>query len=237
MLYDRNPLWIAISDKLLVRDYVSKRVGSAYLVPLLWSGVNPQEIPFDQLPQKFVIKANHGCGYNIIVQNKTKLDQKKTKMQLKQWLGVNYCRDIFLGVEWSYKNIKPVIIIESFIDDNGQLPADYKFLCYKEHVEFIQVDRARFTEEHTRTFFDRHFSPLPFTYGKKLYEGKVTIPNNYEEMLCVAETLAQGFNFIRVDLYSVNNKIYCGELTCNPGGGIIRFNPKKYDFLLGEKWE
>ncbi len=106
MLYDRNPQWTMLSDKWGVRDYVNKKVGKNYLIPLLWQGYNPEEIPFDALPSKFVIKTNHGCGYNIIVKDKQQFNQEKAKLQLKQWLSENFCNVSFLGTSWAYKNIR-----------------------------------------------------------------------------------------------------------------------------------
>lgn len=236
MLFDRDPLWTMLSDRFRVRDYVSSKVGSEHLIPLLWSGDKPEEIPFDELPLKFVVKTNHGCGYNILVKDKTQLDQTKARQQLKKWLGENFCEDKFLGTEWGYKNIRPTIMVESFLENNGSVPEDYKFFCYSGRAEFCKVDFDRF-EDHSEKFFDRDLKPLNL-YGKgiKQYQGKFVLPDNYKDMVRVAESIAQGIDFIRVDLYSVGGRIYFGELTCYHGGGMIRLSPRKYDFLLGKKW-
>lgn len=236
MLYSRDPLFTMVSDKWRVRDYVTTKVGSIYLIPLLWHGDILTDIPFDGLPQQFVIKANHGCGYNIIVKDKTQVDIPNIKKQLKQWLTENFCLDKYLGTEWSYKNIQPHIIVESFIDDKGKIPLDYKFFCFAGRVEFVLMTFDRFgdvAEKH----FDRSFTPLDLWNGAQQYEGEITRPANYEQMLNVADALARDFDFIRVDLYSVGDKIYFGELTCNPAGGLARFIPKEYDFIFGEKWK
>ena len=237
MLFDRDPRWTMIADKWRVRDYVANKVGSEYLVPLLWHGGNPEDIPFNELPIKFVIKTNHGCKYTIIVKDKTQLDQKKTRRQLKKWLNENFCQDKFLGLEWAYKNIRPTIIIESFLaDDSGNVPVDYKFFCYAGQAEFLQMNFDRFGDPYEK-FFDRDFNALDLWNGTKQYPGEVVRPNNYESMICLAESLAQGFDFIRVDLYSVCGQIYFGELTCYPSGGMTPFVPETYDFLFGEKWK
>ena len=107
MLHERNPLFTLISDKLLVRDYVAEKIGNEYLIPMLWSGDKSEEIPFDELPLRFVIKTNHGCGYNIIVKDNNERDHDKEKMQLKKWLDENFCQDKCLGIAWGYRNIKP----------------------------------------------------------------------------------------------------------------------------------
>lgn len=97
-MYDRDPRLTMLADKLHVRDYVACKVGSNYLIPLLWSGDKPEDIPFDELPLRFVIKTNHGCSYNIIVKDKTQLDYKQIKKQLKKWIETNFCQDTFLGI-------------------------------------------------------------------------------------------------------------------------------------------
>ena len=130
MLHERDPLFTLISDKFRVRDYVASKVGSDCLIPLLWQGDNPEDIPYDELPMKFVIKANHGCGYVIIVNDKMKLDQANVRRQLNKWLSTNFGQDTYLGIAWGYKNVKPTIIIESFIEENGKAPVDYKISCF-----------------------------------------------------------------------------------------------------------
>jgi len=235
-LHDRDPKLTVISDKLLVRDYVASKVGINYLVPLLWRGDNPEEIPFDELPNKFVIKTNHGCEYNIIVYDKTKLDREKAKQQLKKWLGENFGQDTFLGIAWGYKNIRPTIFIESFIEDHGKVPVDYKFWCFSGKIEFISLHFDRF-ENYSTLSFSRNFElGGGLNFGLPLYSGTFKVPSNYKEIVRVAESLAEGFDFIRVDLYMVENKIYFSELTPYPGGVTTRFVPVKQDFQLGEKW-
>lgn len=235
MLFDRNPLFTMISDKLRVRDYVSQELGSKYLIPLLWHGDNPEEIPFHALPSTFVIKANHGCGYNIIVKDKKTVNQPEIVLKLKKWLNENFCTDKWLGTEWAYKNIKRQILVESYIGDNGTVPVDYKFFCYSGRAEFIQLSFDRFGKQSER-MLDIDFNTLDFYNGVNIYKGKVVKPDNYETMVKVAESLASNFDFIRVDLYDVAGKIYFGEMTCYPAGGRARFVPIKYDFVYGEKW-
>lgn len=237
MLFDRDPLLTLCSDKLRVRAYVASKAGPEYLVPLFWAGEKPEEIPFDELPAKCVIKTNHGCGYNIFVKDKTHLDRSEVRRQLGTWLRENFCQDAFLGVAWAYKNITPAIIVESLLEDNGRMPADYKFFCYSGRAEFLKIDFDRF-EDHSEAFFDRALKPLDlFGKGIKQQGGQITLPDNFPEMVRVAEAVARGIDFIRVDLYSVAGRIYVGELTCYHGGGLIRLYPRRYDFLFGEKWK
>jgi hypothetical protein len=235
-LHTRDPKLTMISDKFQVRNYVAEKLGNTYLVPLLWDGDRPEEIPFDKLPNKFVIKTNHGCEYNIIIKDKTHLDKKKVTLQLKKWLDENFCNKTFLGIAWAYKNIKPHIIIESFLEENGKAPLDYKFFCFSGRMEFFKIDFARF-EDHAATYFDRKLNKLDLIeIGFKQYQGKIELPNDFEDMIRVAESLSEGFDFIRVDLYYVNNKIYFSELTPYPGGISQKLDPVSFDYIFGEKW-
>jgi len=235
-LHDRDPRLTMISDKLRVRDYVAKKVGSEYLIPLLWNGDKPEEIPFDKLPDKFVIKTNHGCGYIIIVNDKMKLDKAKTSRQLHKWLAENFCQDTYLGIAWGYKNIRRTIIIESFMEENRKAPVDYKFYCFSGRVEILTLHYDRFEEHKTRTF-DRNFEPHEFRYDFEQWGGELQRPQNFEAMVKLAESLSEEFDFMRVDLYSIENNIYFSELTPYPGGVNTKFLPVRQDYALGEKWK
>jgi len=235
-LHSRDSKLTMISDKFWVRDYVAEKVGGEYLVPLLWNGDKPEEIPFDELPLKFVIKMNHGCGYNIIVKDKNQLDREKAKQQLKKWISTNFGNDTFLGIAWGYRNIKPHIAIESFLEENENVPVDYKFWCFSGRVECISLHFDRF-ESHATLGFNRNFEPGGLQFDLPLYTGEFKRPSNYKEMVRVAETLAEGFDFMRVDLYNVGGMIYFSELTPYPGGVTTKFEPESMDYLLGEKWK
>ncbi len=235
MLYSRDPLFTMLSDKLLVRDYVTRKVGSDFLIPLLWQGENPAEIPFDRLPLNFVIKSNHGCGYNLIINNKTQLICEQAIALLKKWLGENFCDDKYAGTEWAYKHIKPRIIVESMLENDGKAPVDYKFFCFSGRVEYVQISLDRFGPASER-ICDRELTPLNLWNGVRLFEGEIVQPGNYREMVGLAEQLAEDLDFIRVDLYSTNDHVYFGEMTCYHAGGLAPFIPRAYDFVFGEKW-
>jgi hypothetical protein len=236
MLFDRNPRWTMLSDKLRAREYVSSLAGSDILVPLLWQGDDPEKIPFDDLPMKFALKTNHGCGYILIVTDKTRLDRSAARRQLRQWLGENHCRDYLLGAEWAYRNIRPTILVEAFIEDRGNAPVDYKFLCFSGRVELLQMNFDRFGHA-SEKFFDRDFNPVDLWNGTRQHEGEVRRPENFDAIIRLAERLAGDLDFIRVDLYNVGGRVYFGEFTCYPAGANIQFVPRSYDFLLGEKWK
>lgn len=236
-LHARDPILTKISDKYRVRDYVATKVGRDYLTPLLWNGEKPEEIPFDELPVKYVIKANHGCGFNIIVSDKSTVKKVEVIRKLKKWMNMNFGADTYLGIAWAYKNIKPHIIIESFLGENGKAPVDYKFFCFSGRMEFFKIDFDRF-EGHSERFFDRKLNGLDlFEVGLKLHQGKIDLPANLDEMIRVAESLSEGFDFMRVDLYNTKNKIYFSELTPYPGGVSAKFEPDSWDLVFGEKWK
>lgn len=235
MFFDRNPLWTLFSDKWRVRQYVAERVGTDCLIPLLWHGTDPEDIPFDLLPSRFVIKATHGCQYNIIVQDKGQLNRAETIAQLRKWLKVNYGTDVYLGAQWGYKNVKPSIIIEEFIGSNGLIPWDYKILCFSGRVHFIKVHIDRYGHQST-IVMDRDFHPVDLQIGPLPPHADLERPKNHQELVRVAEVLAEGLDFIRVDLYAVEGRIYFGELTCYPGGGCSRFPKREDDFALSERW-
>lgn len=236
MLYDRDPQLTILSDKLRTRDFVARKVGSEYLIPLLWHGEKPEEMPFDELPMKFVIKANHGCGYNIVVQDKKQLNYARTIHQMKKWLRQNFCADKYLGTEWGYKNVKPCIIVEAFLDDNGKVPPDYKFYCFSGRVEVLTLHFDRFAEHKTRAF-NRDFEASAFRYNFEQWNGKCERPKIFPTMIHVAECLSEDFDFMRVDLYLVNNRIFFGEMTPYPGGVSTKFLPVNEDYNLGNKWK
>ena len=236
MLHDRDPLLTLVSDKLRVRDYVAEIVGPHYLVPLLWSGDSPEHIPFGSLPPKFVIKASHGSSYNILVMDQAKLNRHKVKLTLSKWLSENYCQDYFIGAEWGYKNIRPSILVESFLKEQGRAPKDYKLYCFSGRVEFMTVHFDRF-ENHTTKSFGRDLGPHEFHYHFDQYNARFELPDNAAEMVEVAESLSGRFDFVRVDLYNIEGQIWFSELTPYPGGTTTRFLPLRQDYALGAIWQ
>lgn len=235
MLYCRDEKLTIISDKLLVRDYVKDKIGNDILVPILWKGTDPAKIPYDILPKKFVIKTNHGSQYNIIIKDKDYVNKKEIERKLRHWLNINYFFDESRGLTWSYKNINPYILIEEFLEENNKPPKDYKFFCFSGRVEYLLIVYDRFVN-HREKHFTRDFIPLDLWNGSEQYPGPFVKPDNLKSMIQIAEKLAADFDFMRVDLYSMQGKIYFSELTCYPSGGWCPFVPRKWDFIFGEKW-
>lgn len=231
----KNPLMQICADKVAVRDYLTD-LGCAELlndVHGIYGSV--KDIDWDVLPERFVIKAAHGSGQNIIVTDKKKLNIRNTKRMLNSWLH----QDIsWSGREWVYRGMPRRIIAEKFLqDETGEL-RDYKFFCFNGKPTFMQLEVGRFTEHNTRNFYDMEWNLMPF--GKEFpHNPNIVIekPAMFEEMKAVAEKLCQPFQFVRVDLYQVNGKIYFGELTFFPAGGAPDFVPSEYDEIVGGFWE
>ncbi len=235
-LYDQDPRKTLYSDKYAVREMVRSTIGEKYLIPLI--SINGKdrfysfdEIDFSKLPKSFVIKCNHGCGYNIIVKDKTTIDIKFVRKQLNIWLSENYA--YINGLELVYKNIKPCIIIEKYMAINDDLP-DYKFMCFSGEIKYVWCDQGRFIN-HRRTLFDSEYEPQAFTIGKFAPLLNPQKPDNYYEMLQIVKQLCMDFPYVRVDLYNVEGRVYFGELTFSSGSGIEMPYPVEYDEYLGSQ--
>lgn len=229
---DEN-LYTLVADKWRVREYVAGKVGDEILNEVYHVTTSPETIPFDELPERFVVKANHGCGWNILVTDKQSADYDAIRSRCESWLEQTYGRR---GREYWYQRIDPKIIVENFIESDGSVvPRDFKFFVFDGRVEYIQVDFDRFSD-HTRRIFDRDWTPMEFTLAYPLGPA-VDEPANLDEMIEVAERLGEEFDAIRVDLYQpAPEEIVFGEITVAHGSGGERFDPIDYDFEFGSHW-
>jgi hypothetical protein len=231
---DRRPILTRFADKHGVRDYVTERVGSHILTELYCVTRNPADIPFDTLPNSFVVKPTHGSGWVHVVRDKSRLDRDALVSQCRTWLASDYYR---LRREWPYKNVVPQIMVEEFIDDGAaEPPSDVRFYVFGGHAELIQVDAGRFIR-HERAFLDRDWNELPIRMTYPPVTGGVPKPRHLAEMLRVAEALGTDMDFVRVDLYHTARKIYFGEITTTPACGCGQFQPRSVDVQLGKLWE
>lgn len=220
-------------DKYAVRVYVKEKIGAQYLNEIYGVYEKPEEIPFNELPNRFVIKATHTSSHNIIVSDKNNLDIPKATKLLKKWLGKNqYYR---IGQEWAYKDVQPRLIVEKFLKEDGQNSLiDYKFYCFSGKAKLLEVhlDRA---QNHKRGFYDLSFNPLPFRYVsiEKSITTQIEKPSNFDEMMKLSEILADNHPFVRVDFYSIKGKSIFGEMTFYPSDGRKDLFPKKYNTIIG----
>lgn len=230
----KNPLVTTCCDKFAVKDYVTAKLGKEYVVPTIASWDNPDDIDFSILPDKFVMKVNWSSGYNIIVKNKAELNIKETIEQIRFWMDPKQ-NSYYQAFNWGYKNMKPVVYAEKYMEQfDGQL-YDYKFYCCNGKVKFLFIATDRHKDgKLTYTFFDPEFNRLPFTYGGRKNAAELEKPVYFDEMIRCAEILAEPFPFVRVDFYETGNKILVGEMTFYSGGGILSFNPPEWDYTLGE---
>lgn len=232
-LNQRYPNAHVLADKVLVKDLVRARVGAQYVVPTIKVYESSSDICPEELPSAFILKANHGSGWNIVCPEKPALDWARTISTLDRWLSTNYYD---IGKEYQYRTIKPMIICEPLL--RGPTPGvpiiDYKVFCFSGIPRFIQVDLDRFTN-HSRSFYDTNWNILPFTTLYPRGNRKVPLPRKLDEMLTIAKRLSEGLVFARIDLYLVGNAVYFGEITLHHGGGFEPFIPSRYDRMLGDQ--
>jgi hypothetical protein len=235
-LNDHDPLYTLCSDKYRMREYVAERVGGQHLVPLLGVYDDARKIDFDALPSNFIIKANHGSGWNMIVRDTpTALDRRAMVSRGNKWLAKNYYVN---HREWQYKNIPPLLVIEELLlDAEGCLPADFKTHCF-DHGRgdlVIGVDRDRLTDC-KRDHYDEQWNKLDVTYKYPQTEQGFSRPAVLAEMVALAKRLAEPFPYVRVDMYVLNDAIYVGELTLTPGSGLDRLLPRSVDLDWGGRF-
>lgn len=217
-LYDRKPEYTSMVDKILVKDYVSQKIGPQYVAPLLGVWDKVEDIDFDSLPDEFVIKANHSGGNLavLICPDKAALDVRKAKSYLRKSLRYDVYRAYR---EWPYKNVQKRFFAEEYL---GKDLVDYKFYCFNGYVDSVLVCIDRQIGDTKFYFFDREWNLKRYNQRGKAAPADFTLPKPEEidEMFGLAARLSEGIPFVRVDFYDVNGKVYFGELTFYPSGGF-----------------
>jgi hypothetical protein len=227
----QNPLQTIGADKFLVREYLINKGYESILSKVILVAERIEELNINNLPEKFVIKATHGSGWNLICTDKKKVNWFWWRKIMNIWLHNNI---FWPGREWPYKNMKPRLIVEEFMTDKSGLLMDYKFFCFNGKAKFVQANKGRDTFHHAQNFYDLNWQILPF--GKDLKprpDISIDAPICLNQMIEIAENLAFEFPFVRVDFYEVNGKVIFGELTFYPKSGLPDFNPPEYDEILG----
>lgn len=233
-LHDIHPEYTQMVDKIEAKKYVaSKFEGGEYIIPTLgiWNSVD--EIEWDKLPQKFVIKVSSDSGGIVVCKDKQKLDICAAKKVLSYGWG----RDCSVrNKEYPYRNITPRIIAEEYKEDeSGYELKDYKIFCFNGEPKllFVATDRQKDTEETKFDFYDLQWNHLPFKNGHPNSKRSLEKPKNFEQMLDIARKLSAGIPHVRIDLYNCNGNIYFGEMTFFHNSGMVPFEPLEWDFKLG----
>ena len=231
-LYDRKPIYTTMVDKYEVKQYVAAIIGEQYIIPTLGVWENFDEIDFDALPDQFVLKCTHDSGGLVIVKDKSKLDMETARKKIEKSLKTNY---FYLGREWPYKNVKPRIIAEKYMEDHRTSELrDYKFFCFGGIAKCYKVDFDRFIR-HRANYFTVEGELM--TLGENVcppdFGKEIPIPQNLNKMTELAEKLSETMPFLRTDFYDVNGKVYFGELTFYPASGFGKFIYDGNDEMLG----
>lgn len=231
--YNKNELVTKCADKFQVREYIESTGCGKILNDLInvWDSVD--EIDWSTLPNKFVLKVNHGCGYNIICNNKNELNIRKSEAQLRKWLNEDYWK---LRAEINYKYIPKRIICEKYIEtENGLLPEDYKIYCFNGVPMFLMLCIGREEGRPKFYYFDRDWNMMPYTRDAlENPDLKIEKPKGIDEMFVYAEKLSKPFPFVRADFYLDNGKTIFGELTFTPSAGLDINRLPETDRKLGE---
>lgn len=221
-LHDRKPEYTTMVDKYEVKKYVTNIIGEEYIIPTLGIWDRVEEIEIDKLPNQFVLKCTHDSGSIVICKDKSKLDFEVAKKKLKKGLKRNL---FWYAREWPYKNVKPRIIAEKFLSEEGKEDlADYKVLCFNGEPKIIEVHMGRFNGKHTQDCYDKFWKKTDIEqYDLPKTDKIIPKPPFLEEMLRLSKALSKDLIHIRVDWYFTNNRLYFGELTFYDGCGYNQF--------------
>ncbi len=234
-LYDRNPLYPTLVDKIAVKDYVASKIGDQYIIPTLGVWSRPEEIDFTALPERYVLKCNHDSGGLVLCPQPGSVDPAAACRRLSRSLQTNY---FWHGREWPYGKLTPRILAEPYLRQaDGSDVVDYKLFCFGGKPEFTLVCSNRFaTTGLQETVFDLDWNRLPLEWVDHPASGEeIPAPSQYALMQELAATLSEGLPFLRVDFYEVEGRVYFGELTLYPTSGLTGFSPDSWDGILGAK--
>lgn len=231
-LYDQRSEYTTMVDKYAVKQYVAERIGQEYVIPLLGVWERVEDIDFDSLPEKFVLKTTHDSGGFVVCKDKSKLNVEESKKKLKHFLGRKYYD---YNREWPYKNVKPRIIAEAYMEDSTYKELrDYKFFTFGGVPKVLYIAQGRGRGEPTvADFFDMEFNHLPFTIDHDMASVPPQKPKKFELMKELAAKLSEGTPQLRVDFYEVDGRVYFGEMTFFHCSGMVSFHPEEWDEIFG----
>lgn len=231
--YDHRPEYTTMVDKYAVKKYVSDKIGEKYVIPLIGVWDRVEDIDFSTLPNRFVLKASHDSGDLVVCKDKSQLDIPKIKKSFKKLLKRNY----YWGTrEWPYKNVKPRIIAEAYMEDSTYRELrDYKFFTFGGVPKVLYIAQGRGKGDPTvADFFDMDFNHLPFTIDHDMAAVPPQKPKCFEEMKRLAAVLSEGTPQLRVDFYEVDGRVYFGEMTFFHCSGFEAFHPEEWDRIFGD---
>lgn len=232
-LYDHNPLYTTLVDKLKVKTYVEEKIGSEHVIKTIGVWKDVDEIEWDKLPNRFVLKTTQGGGNVgvIICRDKSKFDIAKAKKKMNLALK----QDLYVASrEWPYKNVLPMIFAEEYMEDEHGELRDYKLFCFDGKCKMLFVATERQSrEEPFFNFFDEKFQPLPFRQGHPANHLIPEKPKGFDNMLMIAEKLSEGIPHVRMDMYLIKGKVYFGEYTFYHFAGVMPFEPSEWDLKIG----
>lgn len=230
--YPNNQLVIQGADKYRVRKYVQEKGLENILVPMIADWDNPEKINWDELPDKFVLKCNHGCAYNILCADKSSFDKEDAVKKMKKWMKEDFGA---FNIETHYSKIVPHITCEEYL---GECIIDYKFFCFNGEPKYIYVSSDLVHDRQAQIgFFYLDGTKMPLIRDDYAPMDIEELPPFFENMKKDAEVLCEDFPFVRVDFFVANNTYYFAELTFTPSGGMMPFNPDKYDLEWGENMD
>ncbi len=220
------------ADKYEVRKFVAKTIGKKYLIPLIGVWDKFDDINFDKLPNRFVLKATHGSAYNYICKDKTKINMPDLKKKVEGWLSENFYKKMR---EVQYNSIKPRIICEKYLEDESGGLIDYKIQCFNGKPFVFEVHLDRFTN-HRAVFMSLKWKKLPIRMASEPSSsvGVIKKPETLSEMIKIAKRLSKSIPFVRIDLYSVKNKPYFGEMSFTPANGLFMYVPASIGKRFGK---
>jgi len=219
------------ADKLAVRGHVARMVGPRYLVPLHAAAKRLTPAVWNSLPEAFILKTNHGSHWNRIVRRKSEDDFRAVATQADKWLSMNF---YYVRRERQYENIEPVLLFEELLTEKGRDHIrDFKLFCFHGKARLTLVTEGG--DPDTGDYYDESWNRLDVRRNARLGPA-VPPPGTLSEMKRVAEALAAPFPFVRVDLYSIGDRVYFSELTFVPGGGSGRFRSVAFEECLGRLW-
>ena len=232
-LYDHRPEYTVMVDKYEAKKYVAQRIGEKYVIPLLGVWENVNDIDFAALPNQFVLKTTHDSGALVICKDKNILDIESTKKKLNYFLKRRYYD---CNREWPYKNVKPRIIAEKYMEDSTYKELrDYKFFTFGGVPKVLYIAQGRGKGEPTvADFFDMDFNHLPFTIDHDMADVPPEKPECFEEMKRLAAILSEGTPQLRVDFYEVDGRVYFGEMTFFHCSGMEEFHPEEWNKTFGD---